>query len=36
MYSPAHHLKIVNRNSKILVFDFYSGCILKNLVSFFK
>ena len=36
MYSPSHHLKIVNRHSKILVLDFHNRCILKNLVSFFK
>lgn len=30
-YSPLHHLKIINRHSKILVFAFHNRCILKNL-----
>lgn len=36
MYPPSHHLKIVNRHSKIPVLDFHNRYILKNLVSFKK
>lgn len=35
-YSLSHHLKIVNRHSKILVFAFHNRSIFKNLgVRFF-